>query len=610
MEIQSSTKGKLSKIINGVVFSDPYVFVTEFLQNCSRAKATRLEVTLDKEEGIVTFYDNGIGLKNPEDLFVLDYSGWKNLDEGFGIGFWSWLGFDSRNEEGELNEVSCVVKSRNFIAQMSKIEIFNADRPSAETMDSHEYVDGFSVSMQSELLKKPDIAQAILKRIRDDGAYVNFDVFVNGFMVPKTNIFASVSGDFIQEFDTRYFFAKFSVDTQRWAEIQIFYDNRLVKSEIFSGYASGVIELKPKALNLREPDRRDFSRDEKWMAMRSRVRGCVRDMYLSFLKGATQRQIDNYADAISSYLETRQYESILDLAGAVFGKIPSFKKSAKNETVDHSDDEQNESIQFENAQEKQAEQQEEQRGKTGLYFEENKSISQNLLPDKESAVAKKQEFKKNGSKLKDALRNIKKRVWVRLNEIDELGDFISTAKYYGVVVFVAKNTLYERVYINKGIPHILELKDGIQQRFDFKNIFSKTKKEEHFIQFLVPICKKYGLPLDTFHIADLELLTETKLDGKTIYRERISNKKNDIKLFGVMSGNRIYLDRHAMSLRKFIFQQNAPGKGEYKAIVENIDTISHELAHLIYGTTDNTIEHFKAQIQLQNEILALYHDIF
>ena len=28
--IKSDTKGKLEKMINGVVFSDPYVFVTEF----------------------------------------------------------------------------------------------------------------------------------------------------------------------------------------------------------------------------------------------------------------------------------------------------------------------------------------------------------------------------------------------------------------------------------------------------------------------------------------------------------------------------------------------------------------------------------------------------
>ena len=38
----------------------------------------------------------------------------------------------------------------------------------------------------------------------------------------------------------------------------------------------------------------------------------------------------------------------------------------------------------------------------------------------------------------------------------------------------------------------------------------------------------------------------------------------------------------------------------------NIDTIAHELAHVLYHTTDNTIEHYKAQCSLQSDIVNLY----
>ena len=38
----------------------------------------------------------------------------------------------------------------------------------------------------------------------------------------------------------------------------------------------------------------------------------------------------------------------------------------------------------------------------------------------------------------------------------------------------------------------------------------------------------------------------------------------------------------------------------------NLDTIAHELAHLIYDTEDNTVDHYKMQTRIQNEIVNLY----
>lgn len=48
------------------------------------------------------------------------------------------------------------------------------------------------------------------------------------------------------------------------------------------------------------------------------------------------------------------------------------------------------------------------------------------------------------------------------------------------------------------------------------------------------------------------------------------------------------------------------GKNELKCLMYNLDTITHELAHVLYKTTDNTKEHFLAQIKIQEQITKLY----
>ena len=152
--IKSDTKGKLEKMINGVVFSDPYVFVTEFFQNSYRAKATEVKVDIDFELGKITFSDNGKGLRRPTDLLTLDYSNWETTNEGFGIGFWSWLGFEMKDEDMEgINEVVCEIKSNEYIMNMSKKQLFRNFQPEADVETLEAPVDGFSVTLYSDIIK-------------------------------------------------------------------------------------------------------------------------------------------------------------------------------------------------------------------------------------------------------------------------------------------------------------------------------------------------------------------------------------------------------------------------------------------------------------------------
>lgn len=70
-------------------FSGRYTAITEMLQNCRRAGATRIDIEL--EDSYLRITDDGCGITDPAALFVAGMSGWSEevmlRDEPFGLGF-------------------------------------------------------------------------------------------------------------------------------------------------------------------------------------------------------------------------------------------------------------------------------------------------------------------------------------------------------------------------------------------------------------------------------------------------------------------------------------------------------------------------------------------
>ena len=71
---------------------------------------------------------------------------------------------------------------------------------------------------------------------------------------------------------------------------------------------------------------------------------------------------------------------------------------------------------------------------------------------------------------------------------------------------------------------------------------------------------------------------------------------------------RIVLDRSAMNFPAFQLRdtEGDVGKHDYRWLLSNLDTIAHELAHVLYYTEDDTPEHFARTAQLSREIAQLY----
>lgn len=667
--ICSDTKGKLKKIIEGVVFSDPYIFVTEFFQNSYRAKAKTVSVVLDSEEGTFRFSDDGKGLKRAEDILTLDYSSWDSTTEGFGIGFWSWAGFDIKaDDESPTHNVECEVLSRKLHLKMDKLALLESMEPKADIRFLDESVDGFNVLLRSELFKDDETVQALRQRIISDGELMPYHVLLNGSLIPVKDVLKDVRGDHTLDFSNRLFDARLTL-AESYEDASIYYEKRKVRDMYFGGFVKGVIELKPKALNLREPDRKDFSHDVKFHAFKDKVKECIKALYKSFVAQADANMINGYADAISRILDVKDYERFLqiddvflsqmaendspslfqgnDFSMEALQELNQLISSIEETTVGYLWESEDISLDVQKVsrllnevtplaqeswvstgeldtepehwlQEKLTSDQIQDAERLVIKGRVWEKISKENLSDfarydedvTTSIGVEKPHKKRRKSAINDVLSKSRRKVWLKASEQDEYDELVAKAKYYHVKVFVAKNVLYENVFEARQIPHISEIKNGITKRNIIKNVELKTEKEKKFIQLLQPICSYYHLPYNTFLIGDLELYVETRLHDVVIDRSFQKNTKEKIEVYGVAEGNTIILDRRALALKRFNFSSVTDfGKNEFRALLASIKTISHELAHLLYGTTDGTIEHYQKEEQIMLEIEKHYNSL-
>lgn len=657
----SDTKGKLKKMITGVVFSDPYVFVTEFFQNSYRAKASRVDIFYDESKGVITFKDNGKGLKKTSDILTLDYSSWETTTEGFGIGFWSWLGFDLQENENDFIEVVCKVNSNNFSFEMSKLSLLKSDL-NVLVKDIQE-VEGFEVSLSSELLKDNSVYYYLKERIYLDGSLMPYNVYFNDCLIEPKDILSNVNGDYTKDFSNKLFDARLSI-SRGYSQIELYYEKRSVSEFYSRGNVGGNVELKKSVLNLKEPDRKDYVRDSKYYKFRDFLEKCIKELYQEFLENSNDEVINKYADKIAEVLDVKDYEKLLEIDD-IFYEVVDEKRviagieeveselnnlvNRRNEVVDDvieaSDENEVDNYNISKllnilntADNKKWVQTEEVVKEMDKW--ETTELTEETLKEKDEIVIKGRVWKKlnetefntsfvredevieteitlktcnkkrKKAGLLDVLRKERKKVWVKASEVEEYTELIAKAKYYGLKVFIAKNILYENVFNNKGISHISQVDTGISKRNIIKNIEVKSNKEKAVLQLLQPLCSYYKLPYDTFLIGDLEVYLETKLQDIIVHREVVKNKKDRIKIYGLTDGRNIVLDRRALRLNRFnLSNSEGFGKQEYRILLALIGTVSHELAHFLYNTIDNTVEHYEKQDIIMEEIETLYNSL-
>lgn len=661
--IKSDTQGKLNKMIKGVVFSDRLVFITEFFQNSYRAKSTNVVVEVNHEEGYMTFKDNGLGLDNPNSLLLLDYSAWNTTSEGFGLGFWSWLCFDKEDTEYDRNVIVEVI-SKNNKFRIDKSEIMESNLV-INIEETKEYTEGFEVKIYSELIKEYEVYKDIIYRVRKDGKFMPYKVILNEEEIEQETILRPLEG-FSKEYSNEYFDAVLKIE-KNFSYITMYYEKREVRDLYTLQNVKGNLEVKPNVLNLKEPDRRDYVYDEKYTAFRKKFEECGKDLFKEFVKTATNEDINEMASVISEYLEVEDYEGYLGIEDTIYEleeEERSIPKKAEEYYIEQDEEvlrriieNRNSRLKINNIEitegmaeninkllntiavedEKWVETskieldstkwlegevtEEDIQSKKELVIEGkvwvkyNKEEIENLEKDDEEVVStikvnKEKKVKKRVSIL-DILKKTKKKVWVKSSELEEMEEIIAKSKYYGIKVFIAKNVLYEKVFELRGIAHITEIENGLVKNNIIKNVKIKSKKEQAVIDILQPACEYYNIPSDTFLIADLGMYIETTLNNEVVHREVQKNTKTDFLVKGLADGKNIYLDRKALRLNRFsLTQAESFGKVEYKLLLTILRVVSHELAHLLYNTSDNTINHYEKQDMIMDELESLYNTLF
>jgi hypothetical protein len=590
MEISSNTRGKLLKIRNRQVFSNTLTFLKELLQNAQRARAKH--VTINVGDGRFVIADDGCGCR-PEAVFTLDFSEWDSTKEGFGIGFWSVLAIP------DLKTVN--VSSRRWSGRIDVDHLFDAGDLSV-SMGEITYMKGFALLMESPWFSEHEMEiEAEIERI---ARYLPFETTVNGIDVERSTIlddFVPENG-FAKTFSHRGYKAKLSPSGRRYCSyVKAYYDGREI-SELWwlRGECEGVIDITPGTVTMKEPDRTEVVMDDRYEVFKAMVEKDVKDTYKAFIQ---ERGVDDeaYADRIADLLSVKDYDKYLEIDPSLLMSYPS--ANADDETPD---------------------------AETIPAAERPKAYAASVSP----AVSNPEIFREPDFKCEQRIRVIPKRrrksyaeggnfregirklriksFYVKASEAEMYKDAIAEAKYAGLNVLIAKNALYERAFQDRKIPYISTLQDQMLKVVERKNSYLRNKKEQMFVSLFDPIVQHYsskGLRPDTFRMADLQERTEVyNTDGKRIYRRIVKNVSGDVKIFGETDGENIFLDRTAMNLKAYDIRCSGGKLGiwEYRALLHALPTVAHELAHFLYHTTDNTVEHYQAIEQIECEIAELY----
>jgi hypothetical protein len=571
MDVTSDVKQKLRKMREGCVFSSPTVFVTEMLQNAYRARAKRVDITL--EDDVCTISDNGSGCRDPSAILTIDYSEWDTTDEGFGIGFWSILAIPDITH--------CVVTSRTWRATIDVDALFTTGTPQAR-VERVPSSPGFTVTIKAEYFRSN--RYEILNEIYRVGELQPFDTHINGCMVPKKDLYADVCGDYVQEFSTRYFSAKLSVHHETYYQPELYYEKRKVCDIPRIYGVTGVVEMKPRALNLREPDRKGYSSDDKAVRFIERLQQCCQELYADFVKTVTDAEIDRYAPIIDRILPVEAYERYImtdECATIVIPQVATTIDTSHRGAISAS--------------------------VTGLVEQDynlpDYDDTSSIVGEQDIRYAK--EMARLGSPqrrtLRESIRNVAKKTWVNASELEMYDELKARAEYYGVRVFVAKNVLQRNVFEKYDVPHISEIDNGITRHIRIRDASPRTKKEIEYLRLLIPICNFYNLPHDTFAIGRIRCIIETRLREQLIDRTELTVR-------GVCKDDKIILNRRELNLKRFRLYGRGTGIGQHelKALMATLPTIAHELAHLLERTEDNTVEHFKAEGKILQELTTMY----
>lgn len=636
LKIQSKIKERLNKIRSGNVYDGIATFVRELVQNSYRANATKMWITVEGNRFIIR--DNGCGCDKPEKLFTLDYS-------GFGVGFGE--GFNSIYMVADWFKVETLDWHTELDIQNTLDNPKSTDEDLEVDLQDNDYIfDGFSLTLIGEKIKEYNYE--IRQEVEELCKYIpNIETYFNGCLIEKENLYDKVPlGKYYIETDNRLYKGKISLTSGYFdSGVRVYFEYRYVQTLNING-AKGVISLKPKAVNLKAPDRSSVIYDQKRIKLEKQLEKEVTNLLKQMVANCNKDEIDEYSKIIQEYLDVKEYINYLTIDSSLLLKqiendmqsdMESPRIKALPDAADFYDvvDGVNKVTNlFETLPKAEREEQKEaettikseqiqlfEESPNEIQLEENNDI--NLFKEEQIEEQEEQEKQVNTIRsIRDrefastitatetikkedlagiTIKNIKKKkniVWCSVDEKEKYQDYIAQFEYNNVQTFISPHVLYDNALRHLGIPHVSEFDNCIIEDYKVLNTGARNKKEEKATELLAKIENLFGLS-ETFYISDIQCKRRIELNGKVVHREKV--QVNGYEQFGY-----IHLNRKSLYFGKVSGAQIGKeklGLHDVKFLLGNVDLISHELAHKICDTKDNTKEHLEKEEVIRGQII-------
>lgn len=554
IQLTSNIQGRIKKIREGVVYQAWTAFVPELIQNAQRAKAKNIIITT--RPGYFCIEDDGRGCPDPKLVFTLDLSGWdSDVYAPFGEGFSSLF----------VVADLIIVRSRDWQATFDLKKALETGQFDNIEVEYSTQQKGFRAEIFFDS-QKFDI-WAVEKEVERIGTMAPVDVYLNGTHLDKRNV--SYEPFSIQK-RLAHFGEAILAPEDGYGPLEIIYEGRPVRDMYFKGLR-GILALRPGSVTLKAPDRRDIVHDEKKDALEAKLKAAAAELMLEIVQ-AHPDLIDKYQHSIRDFLTPATYIKHLS-----FGL---FKAKQQMEKKQHT-------------------------------FKLADLMSQAAVQEYAATVpilSKTQETEDSSlEEIKEIRKLVKKgQIFYRLIDEEELKELQAKAEYLGFVVLVV-NELRAKALEYLHVPHLMTMQHDVREAYEYARIGAFNKKEQRLCQLLAPICQHFHVRTDLITFADIKQEVITRVNGKVAHKVRLYP-------YGVCdkNQNKILLSRKMLSIRNLSVSYGAAlgTARDLKALMHILPTVSHELAHYLYNTVDNTLEMYKRQEQILREAIDIIEKAF
>ena len=583
MEVKINVVNEMKKLRNST-YSNKYAWVKELIQNCQRAEANHITVTITDDTIVVE--DDGIGCINPENLFEKNVSGWNSTvtsnENPFGEGFFSTL----------MAANLIIVESVGFKCTFDVEKMFRENSTDVISIEPNCRKRGFRVTLTNLL---DDIRDYRVEyEFENIGKYIkNPKITINGIKVKYEGLDPNIDNPFVHHIDNDYFkgwIRPYCWQNGDWdtAIVKCFAFDRLIKDSTKASGVYGVLNFKSNAVNLRSPDREEFIFDTKYDDAYNAFLNEVRKMYLKVVKLGTDVQIKNFESYIDKYTNIEDYKKYIKFK---FIGNTTDKTNTNNATImEECANASNVAASIVNS------------NITNI----NTTAYDDSSYDAEftSTIISKRGRKKieyendNCNQTGDKIDGRSSYgFYVKTDEVSEYIEHINVAEYYNIPIIEIRNRLEENIIKdNRRFHHISEMSDNIHLNCKYSNTKPQNECEIRVLKVLNKIMEAINVEPNLFVICDSDINKVLEINNKIRPIEKID-------VLATAYNGKIYLNRkYLFAYKNLNNESNELTMEDIRFVMINLKTICHEMSHALYGNEDNTKSHFTAIIYLMQKI--------